>query len=206
MESKLQELTEKIYSEGVEKGKEEAEKIITKAKSEADSIIKNAKAEAEKIILQAQQKSNELLSKTESELKLSVRQAINALKQQITAIVVAKTIDSGVKQSFNDTEFIKDLILAIVKNWNPATDSQIDLEVQLPAGKEKELQSFFTTQAKSILSKGVKFNFNNRLTNGFEISPSDRSYKISFTDDDFIRFFSEYLRPKLSSMLFEGEK
>ena len=43
MENKLQELTEKLYTVGVEKAKNEAEIIIADAQKEADRIIKNAK-------------------------------------------------------------------------------------------------------------------------------------------------------------------
>ncbi len=35
MENKIQELTDKIYREGVEKGNEEAQKLIAKAQEEA---------------------------------------------------------------------------------------------------------------------------------------------------------------------------
>ncbi len=47
MQTKLQELTEKIYQEGVNKANEEAEKIINSAKKEADGIVSGAKKEAE---------------------------------------------------------------------------------------------------------------------------------------------------------------
>ena len=35
MENKIQELTDKIYREGIEKGNEEAQKLIAKAEAEA---------------------------------------------------------------------------------------------------------------------------------------------------------------------------
>ena len=40
MENKLQELTQKLYNEGVEKANEEADKIIKEAKAEADKLKK----------------------------------------------------------------------------------------------------------------------------------------------------------------------
>ena len=42
MENKIQELTDKIYREGVEKGNEEAQKLILKAQEEAKKIVENA--------------------------------------------------------------------------------------------------------------------------------------------------------------------
>ena len=46
MENKIQELTDKIYREGVEKGNEEAQKLILKAQEEAKKIVENAQKEA----------------------------------------------------------------------------------------------------------------------------------------------------------------
>ena len=51
MENKIQELTDKIYREGVEKGNEEAQKLIVKAQEEAQKIVENAQKEADSIVL-----------------------------------------------------------------------------------------------------------------------------------------------------------
>ena len=46
MEQKIQELTAKIYQEGVAKGELQAKKIITDAQEKATGIVANAKAQA----------------------------------------------------------------------------------------------------------------------------------------------------------------
>lgn len=60
MNAKLQELTEKIYQEGVQKGQTEAEKIIADARLEAKKIISEATSEAERQLTEAHKKSDEL--------------------------------------------------------------------------------------------------------------------------------------------------
>ena len=47
MENKIQELTDKIYREGVEKGNTEAQKLIANAQDEAKKIVEDARKEAE---------------------------------------------------------------------------------------------------------------------------------------------------------------
>ena len=42
--NKLQELTQKLYNEGLEKGRSEAERLIAEAKAEAAKILAEAKA------------------------------------------------------------------------------------------------------------------------------------------------------------------
>ena len=50
MENKIQELTDKIYREGVEKGNEEARKLVLEAQTEAKKIVDEAHKEAEQIL------------------------------------------------------------------------------------------------------------------------------------------------------------
>jgi len=205
MQNKLQELTEKIYKEGVSKGNEEAENIIKNAKSEATNIINSAKKEAEKIIADAQKKSIETQKNTESELKLSSKQAINALKQKTTDLINGTIVKGTVDKAFNDKEFVKEIILTITKNWISGSAGTADLSVLLPAKDEKELKDYFTKSAKGLLDKGLEIKFDETVKSGFQISPKDGSYKISFTDKDFENFFIQYLRPRLIELLFAEE-
>ena len=46
MQNKLQELTDKLYQEGLSKGKEEGERILAEAKAQAEKILAEAKAQA----------------------------------------------------------------------------------------------------------------------------------------------------------------
>ena len=50
---KLQELTQKLYDEGLAKGKQEGEAVLQKAVEEAGSIVKKAQEEAEAILAKA---------------------------------------------------------------------------------------------------------------------------------------------------------
>ena len=92
MENKIQELTDKIYREGVEKGNEEAQRLIVNAQEEAKKIIEDAHKEAESIITSSRKSADELAENTKSELKLFAGQAVNALKSEIATIVTDKIV------------------------------------------------------------------------------------------------------------------
>ncbi len=200
MQNKLQELTEKIYQEGIAKGNQEAEQILDKSKKEAKSIVDAARKEAEKIVADASKKAIENQTNTESELKLSAKQAVNALKQQITDIINGSVVNTSVSKAFNDKDFIKKIIEITLKNWSAGSTN--DLSVILPADNEKELKAYFTSSVKDLLDKGLELKFDAGLKSGFQISPKDGSYKLSFTEEDFTNFFKQYLRPKLVELLF----
>lgn len=203
MQSKLQELTEKIYQEGVEKGNAEANQIIENAKSEAGNIVDQAKKEADKIIAEAKKKAEETKNNTESEIRLSGKQAVNALKQKVVDLVNGSITETAVKESF-DKDFISQIVKTTLENWSKSGQT-MDLQLLLPKKDEQALQKYFEKEARSFLDKGVSFKFDSSIDSGFQLSPSDGSYKISFTDEDFINFFKQYLRPKLVEILFSGE-
>lgn len=205
MENKLQELTQKLYSEGVEKANVEADKILADAKSEAEKIKQNAEKEAKKIIADAEQKTVEIKKNVDSELNLAAKQSVRTVKQKITDMIVSKVIEEPVKKAFNDEKFVKEIIETVVKNWNPQKNETIDLAVLLPAEMEKEFNQFFTAKSGKELNANLESSFSESVKGGFKIGPADGSYKISFTEEDFENFFKSYLRPKTVEMLYPGE-
>ena len=66
MDTKIQELTDKIYKEGVEKGNEEAGRIIADANAQKQAILTEAEAEAKRIVAQAEKQAAELKKNTEA--------------------------------------------------------------------------------------------------------------------------------------------
>lgn len=203
MQSKLQELTDKIYQEGVEKGNVEAQQIIDNAQAEASAIVDKAKKESDSILAEAKKKSQETKTNTESEIKLSAKQSINALKQQVVDLVNGDITKAAVKQSF-DKDFIKKIIDTSLSNWAKSGQS-MDLNILLPSEDEKAMSDFFKKEAKAYLDKGISLQFDDSIKNGFQLGPKDGSYKVSFTEDDFINFFKQYLRPRLVEILFSAE-
>ena len=49
MQNKLQEMTDKLYNEGLSKGKQEGEEILARSRKEAEEIIAQAKKQAEEM-------------------------------------------------------------------------------------------------------------------------------------------------------------
>jgi V/A-type H+-transporting ATPase subunit E len=203
MQSKLQELTDKLLQEGVEKGNAEAQQIVEKAHAEAENIVEKAKKEAQTIIEEAKKKGAETKLNTETEIKLSGRQAINALKQQVVDMVNAEITREAISKSF-DKDFIKKLIEITLTNWLKSGQS-MDLNILVPTDDEQSLSDYFKKETKQLLDKGVTIKSDSSVKNGFQLSPKDGSYKVSFTDEDFINFFKQYLRPRLVEILFSAE-
>lgn len=203
MENKIQELTEKIYNEGVTKAKDEAEVILSEAKKRAEEIVLEAKNNAASIVDLAKKNVEDLKVNTEKDIKLSTLQAISAIKQQITDLIVTKTVNPTVSESLKDNNFIKTILETVVKSLMANEDASANLEVLLPQKNQEELEKFFTAKEFSYLNAGISFEFDKSVSGGFKIGPKEGGYKISFTDADFETFFKVYLRKRTANLLFD---
>lgn len=193
---KIQELTSKLFNEGVEKGKAEADQIIADAKAESAKLLENAKKEAEQIVSAAQKEATEVKSNTESELKLFASQASEALRSEITNLVTGELATSNVKAAAADKDFMQKLIVDLVTNW--AKNETLTIGVD----NSKALTDYITANAKSLLDKGLKIETVNNLKSGFVLSPHDGSYRVKFAEEEFIEYFREFLRPQIQKLLF----
>lgn len=196
MDKKIQELTDKIYKEGVEKGNAQADQILADAKAKAQEIEAAARKEADRMIADTQKQMEELKKNTISELKLYAGQSVEALKSEVATLITDKLANASVRSAMDDRDFMQQVILALVKEWAQKEELVIETE------DAEVLTTFFKTKAKDLLDKGITINQVNGLKTEFAVSPADGSYKITFGEAEFVNYFKEFLRPQLVELLF----
>ena len=200
MQNKLQELTDKLYKEGLSKGKQEGEAYLAKAKVQAEEIVAKAQAEAAAILAAANKEAEDLKIKVQGDLKMAASQSVAATKKDIETLVVAKMTETEVKKALTSAEFVKEVILAVAKGFN--TDEPTDLELVLPESLKADLEPFVKNELGKVLNAGVQASFTKKVAGGFTIGPKDSGYFISFTEETFNALISEYLRPATKKILF----
>ena len=192
----LSELTDKIYAEGVEKGKEQANAIVAEAEEKAAAIIAAAEKKAAQTLEAAKAAAAELDKNTRSELKLYAEQSVNAVKTEIVNLLADKIASDSVKAATADAKFMQGLIAKLAEQM--AKDGEVLIET-----KEAEaLKKYFTANVKGLLDKGVKIVEVKGIKTDFAIQPAKGGYKLAFGDAEFIAYFKEMLRPQLVEMLF----
>lgn len=201
MQNKLQELTDKLYQEGLSKGKQEAEQLKATAKSEAASIIAKAKAEAAEILENAKKEAKELETKTQNDIKMASNQAFVALKQEIVNLIITNSVKASVKETFKP-ELIKEVIKTVAKSFNAEDGNSTSLNIILAESQKEELEKFVKESIAKECNGGLEISFSKNIASGFKIGPKEQGYMISFTDKDFQALISEYLRPKTKTLLF----
>ena len=201
MENKLKELTDRLYGEGLEKGRLEADRLVAEAKEKAAAILAEAKAEAEQIVKKAEDKAADTEKNSMTEISLAGRQAVAKIKSELAGVIIAKTSTEAVKAATVDAEFVKKLLLEVAKNWSGVAE-QVSLKALLPAALEAEFAKVFEASAKELLAAGVEVGYSKEVKSGFKVGAKDGGYYISFTDESFEALLDEYLREKVSQLLF----
>lgn len=200
MQNKLQELTDKLYTEGLSKGKQEGEQIVAKARVEADEIIARAKAEAEAITAKAAKDAEDLKSKTASDIRTASLESISATRQAIENLVVGKMNEAAVKNALGEDEFVKEIIREVASRFS--TQESADLEIVLPEAFKAKVGPFVEKELAAMLGKGISASWSRKISGGFTIGPKDGGWFISFTDAAFTELISAYLRPATRKILF----
>ncbi len=199
-DNKLDILTKKIYEEGIEKAQQDAKDILEKAQRDADNIIKDAENKAIAIIEKANSDSANLRQKTETEIGMSVKQAVAALKQQLTNLISNKIAVDMTTTAFKDKDFVCELMSKIIEKWN--AEGNIDLNIIMNAKEKEEFEKYLLAKHKNLLDNNLTLVTNAAQKEGFIIQPKDGSYKITFSEKVFEEFFKAYLKDYAKKILF----
>lgn len=103
-----------------------------------------------------------------------------------------------------DPAFIKEMLLAVARNWNGRDSSKVELRALLPASERERLDAAFGQIAGELLTAGIEVGYSDQVQNGFKVGAKDGGYYISFSDADFDALLKEYLRDKVSRMLYNA--
>lgn len=200
MQNKLQELTDKLYNEGLSKGREEGEALLAKAKSQAADIVAEAEKKAAEIMTKAEKEVEAYKVKVAGDLKMAASQSVQATRKDIEDLVVFKMTGAATEKALSDEAFVKEVIKAVSEKFNAET--AMDLNLVLPETLKSSLEPFVKNELSTILKGQVNASFSKKIAGGFTIGPKDGSYFISLTDETFKELISEYLRPATRKLLF----
>ncbi|QZE15824.1 hypothetical protein K4L44_08330 [Halosquirtibacter laminarini] len=200
MDNKLKHLTDKLYQEGVQKGKEAADEILAEANQEAAELVKAAEKKAAEIVAKAEKKAAELKDTTVSDLQMASDQAKERLKSEMISMVSGKVISEPITAAMMDVTFIQKVIETLLQNWSSSSNA---MEIRVPEAQFETLQTQLSSAVKDTLENGLTLKPSASLHNGFEIAPSDGAFKMRFTNEDFDAYFMDQLRPKVVELLFD---
>lgn len=193
---KIQELTDKVFREGYERGEAEAARLIEEAQQKAAKIVADAQQKAAEIEAIGRKNAAEMENNTKNELKLYTSQALSALKGEVANMICGTVVGDSVSKLVADKDFLCKFTVALASKW--VENEPVVIECQ----DADMLKAYFQKEAKAVLDKGVSITKVNGQNTMLSISPADGSYKVNFGKEEFEDYFKSFLRPQLVDMLF----
>ena len=202
MENKLQALTDKLYQDGLSKGKEEGERLLQEAKAQASRIVESAQEQAKEIVEKARKEAEDLKNNTLTEIKITSRQMISTLKEEVENHLMRRSLAPALHSAMEEVEFVQLVIVKAMECFKPAEHNGLSLELLLPEDYRNRFDKLLEGQLGADLEAGLEVKFDGDLKGGFKIVNKAEGYQLSFTEEDFMALFEEYARPRIKQLLF----
>jgi len=138
MAESIETFVEKLQQEGVQAGRNEAQKLIDEARGEAERLVSEAKEQADRILERARAESDQTLKQGRDELELAARDALLRLRETLSRSLRA-VLARASAEALEDEGFLRKLLEHVVAQYagNDAEGS-MPLEVHV---NEKDLKS-----------------------------------------------------------------
>jgi V/A-type H+-transporting ATPase subunit E len=210
--SGVQELIDRLRSEGVAKGRSEADVVVADARKEAVRILDEAKREADQIRSSARGEAERLKQNAEDALRLAARDAVIALNEALRTDFIAK-VRRLVSHTMQDRSFLERLILEVARRAMP--DDAGKAEVLLPGDAvtyeelrknpqelaESPLSRLVLELSAEVLREGLTFAPAEDQRPGLRIQLKDEAVEIDLTDEAVADLLVEHLGPRFRALM-----
>lgn len=204
MDSRLEVLTQRLYEQGLERGRSDGASIVDRARAEAAEILSAAREEARSILEKARADAEDARKRSAAEISVASQQALSALKQEVVYLMSRSSLKDDVERALDEPADFLEVVKEAVRSALSGGLGSRDLVVQFPENARKTLERVAAEHMREQLEAGLQLNFAGRFAHGFTIGPKSGEYQVSFTDADFLQFFQGYLKARTRDILFPG--
>lgn len=195
MDTKLDNIIEKIKKEGVEDAQKEAEKKLQQAHKEADTIVKEAQKKADNIISDAEKEIKKMKVSSEVSLEQASRDTLLQVKNSI--IDLFDTVFKREIASALTPDFIQKLIVKMVEEGE---QGEVE-EVRLSKKNKKKVEELLISSLKKDIKKEINLQVDKEISHGFRIGLKNEDVYYDFTEESIGDVFMKYVSPRLREML-----
>lgn len=202
METQLQELIDKIKTEGVAEAEGQSEKIRKEAEQKASDVLDKSRAEAEKIVAAAKAEADRFEQTGKEAMRQAGRDLILNLQSSITKLF--ETIVERETKTALTEKVLQKIITDLIHAWQEK--GQNDIQVLLSEEDLKKMEKGFLKTLSDEMKKGVELKPSPDIQAGFRIGQRNGAVYYDFTDKGIAENLTQYLNPKLAECLKTGEK
>lgn len=202
MELQVQELLERIKSEGVDAARAESDRIVAQAEEKAKNIV----AQAEKAVRESEEASKARIEAMENASRLALVQASRdtflALRQKVQLFMESAILSTTTEVL--DAEFLVKFLPDLLKEM--AKDIGGDLTVLLPPKTLASLDAALANRLAGELSRGVEFKPFAGIDSGFRITVEGSSLHYDFSAASVADILSSRVNARLAECVREALK
>lgn len=197
MDVKLENLIEKIKSDGVEQAKQMADEILRKAKEESDSILQDSRKNARKIIEDAQKEATVFEEKSKLAIQRAARDTELLVKEKLTDLfnrVFKKEVSKALAP-----DFLQKLIFQMASKWDHKTQTEIVLNEE----DKSTLETLLFSSLKKELRETISIKVSDNISRGFRIRLENEHLYYDFSDESIADILKNFLNPRLKEIMDE---
>jgi V/A-type H+/Na+-transporting ATPase subunit E len=193
MTQDLQQLLEKINTEGVEKANIEAAKIIDQATLQAKALVDAATREATKKVATAKQESDAFERRAEETIRQAARDTLLNVEKALTDMLCALLLKE-VKTTMNTPALVSQLASEAVRAYITGKGG---VDVATSAALADALRATLATEA----ANGVTVVTDTLIGSGFKVRLANGRIEHDFSGGAVADALAKNLRPKLAALL-----
>lgn len=212
--SGVEELIEKLRQQGVEKGQQEASKLVEEAEHRADWLLSQARQEAEQIVSKARAEAAKLRQSGEDALKIAARDMHLEVRETLTHSFTDQ-VERLVAQQMDNEAFMRKLILLLVTkaSRDQGIANADTLEVLLPDDfigldelrrnpkeyREGQLSQFVQSLAAEQMREGVSFDL--YAGKGIRVRLSGDEVEVDLSSEAIAKLLLKHLQPRFRAII-----
>ncbi|WP_420599992.1 ATPase [Neptuniibacter sp.] len=212
--SGVEELIEKLRQQGVDKGQQEASKLVEEAEHRADWLLSQAHQEAEQIVSKARAAANNLRQSGEDALRIAARDMHLEVRETLSHSF-SDQVERLVAQQMDNEAFMRKLILSLVDKASQdhgIADAE-KMEVLLPDDfigldelrrnpkeyREGVLSQFVQSLAAEQMREGISFDLHDGQ--GIRVRLSGEEVEVDLSGDAIAKLLLKHLQPRFRAII-----
>lgn len=200
MELQVQELLERIKSEGVEAARAEANRIIGSAEEKAGRIVSEAERSAAELEASAKVRIEAMEKASRLALNQASRDTILALRGKVQ-LFMSNAILASTSEALS-AEYLSKILPEILKEM--VKDVSGDIQVLLPGKTIASLDSALANRLSLELGKGITFKPFEGLDAGFRIAVDGSSAHYDFSAEAVAQILASRVNARLGEYVKES--
>lgn len=212
--SGVEELIEKLRQQGVDKGQQEASKLVEEAEHRADWLLSQAHQEAEQIVSKARAAANNLRQSGEDALRIAARDMHLEVRETLSHSF-SDQVERLVAQQMDNEAFMRKLILSLVDkaSQDHGIADADKMEVLLPDDfigldelrrnpkeyREGVLSQFVQSLAAEQMREGISFDLHDGQ--GIRVRLSGEEVEVDLSADAIAKLLLKHLQPRFRAII-----